>query len=118
MALAHLRGIQIKLFGNLVEMNFERVARLWCSMPAFWSTGWLVCKSAQSLKLITRHFVGHRLQRAGVESAGDAVAAIRAAVKKRLEVHRGDRPIFLHAGLHMHEHWMAAAMAVENFFTR
>ena len=32
-------------------------------------------------------------------------------------MHRGNRAVFLHAGLNLHQYRMAAAMTVENFFT-
>ena len=33
-------------------------------------------------------------------------------------MHPGDRAVFLHAGLDVHQHGMTSAMAVENFFAR
>ena len=115
---AHRRRIEFQLFGDLVELNFQRVTRLRRSMSALWTARRLVGKRAQALKFVARHVIGDRLQRAGVERAGDAVAAISAAIEKRLEMHSGDRAVFLHAGLDVHQHRMAAAMAIENFFAR
>src|SRR5690348_6430977 len=115
---ANLDGILSELFGDFVELNFERVTRLRRAVAALWTTRRLVREGAYALKLVTRHVIRHGLQRAGVEGARHAVTAVRAAVEVRLEVHRGDRTVVLHAGLHFHQHWMAAAMAIENLFTR
>src|ERR1043166_5199247 len=91
---AHLGRIELQLFSNLVEMDFERIPRLRRTVPSLWSTGRLICKDAGALEFIARHFVRHRLQRAGVERARDAVAAVRATVEKRFEVNRRDRATF------------------------
>src|SRR5713101_9559790 len=118
MRFAHLSRIKSQVFGNLVELHLERITRLWCSVPALWSARRLVCENAQPIEFVTRHFVSHRLQRARIESARDAIAAVSAAIKKRFEMHRGDRAVFLHPGLYVHQHGMATAMAVEDFFAR
>src|SRR5712691_1743839 len=102
MRFAHRRGIETQLFGNLVEVNLQSITRLRRAMPALWSTRWLVGEDTQSFEFVTRHFVSHRLQRAGIERARDAIAAVSAAIKKRFEVHRGDRAVFLHPGLYVH----------------
>ena len=33
-------------------------------------------------------------------------------------MHRSDRPVFLHAGFHLHQHGMTSAMAIKHFFAR
>src|SRR5882724_8015580 len=99
-------------------MNFQRVTRLWCSMSSLWTAWRLVCKSAEPLKLITRHFIGDRLQCAGVERAGHAITAIGAAIKEGLEMHPGYGAVFLDSRLHVHQHWMPAAVTIENFLAR
>src|SRR5712692_1796717 len=116
MCSAHLCRIETQLFGDLVEMNFQRIARLGRAVPALWSARWLVCENTQSFEFVLRHFVSHRLQRAGVERARDAVTPISAAIKKRFEMHRDDRAVFLHSGLDVHQHRMATTMTIENFF--
>ena len=85
MLAAHLRRIEFQLFGDLVELNFQRITRLRRSVSALWTTRRFVCKRAQSLKLVTRHVISHRLQRAGVERARDAVTAVSAAVEDTTE---------------------------------
>src|ERR1700694_1610756 len=85
-------------------------------MPTLWTTGRLIGEGAATLKLVTRHIVGDRLQRAGVERAGNTVTAISPAVEERLKMHSGYRAVFFHTCLYMHQYWVAAAMAVENFF--
>src|SRR6185503_9226873 len=101
-----LNRIHSQLLGDLVEVNFERVTRLRRAVPALWTTRRLVRERTQTLKLVTRHVIRDGLQRAGVERARHAATAIRAAVEKRLEVHRGDRAVVLHAGLYFHQHRM------------
>src|SRR5260370_32531184 len=101
---AHLRGIETQLFSDLVELNLQRIWRLRGAVPALWSARRLVGEDTQAIEFVTRHFVSHRLQRAGVERARDSVTAVCAAVKKRFEMHRGDRTVFLHSGLDVHQH--------------
>ena len=33
-------------------------------------------------------------------------------------MHRSDRPVFLHAGFHLHQHGMTSAMTIKNFLAR
>ena len=82
MRFAHLCRIQPQLFSNLVEMYFESIARLWRAVAAFGPARWFVGKDAQPFEFVAGHFVSHRLQRAGIERARHAVAAIGAAVEK------------------------------------
>src|SRR5437016_10923665 len=98
----HLCWIQPQLFGDFVEMDFERVTGLRRAMPAFRPARRFVGESAQPLEFITGNVVGNSLQSTGVERARDSVAAVRAAVKKRFEMHRRDRAVFLDAGLNVH----------------
>src|SRR5438128_11584722 len=95
---AHLRGIETQLFSNLAELPLQRITRLRRAVSALWSARRLVGEDAQAIEFVTRHFVSHRLQRAGVERARHAVTPVSAAVKKRFEMHRGDRAVFLHSG--------------------
>src|SRR5713101_4502910 len=99
MCSAHLCRIQTQLFGNLVEMDFERVTRLRCAMPTLGSARRFVGESAQALEFVTRHVIRDRLQSPGVERTRDSIAAIGPAVKERFEMHRRDRAVFLHPGL-------------------
>src|SRR6185436_9850168 len=77
-----LNRIHSQLLGDLVELNFQRVAWLWRAVPALRTTRRLVCESSQSLKLVTRHFIRDGLQRARVERTRDTVAAVRTTVEK------------------------------------
>src|SRR5205085_3861996 len=118
MLTTHFSRIEIQLLRNLVEMNFQRVTRLRRAVTTLWPAWWLVREDAHALKLVARHVVRHGLQCAGVKGARYAVTSVRSAIKERFEVHRGNRAVFLHASLHVHQHRMATAMAVENFFAR
>src|ERR1051326_7196100 len=115
---SHLCRIEIQLLGDLIEMNFQRITWLRRSVPALRSTRRFVRENARSLKFVTRHFVSNGLERAGVEGAGNAVTSICPAVKKRFEVHRRDRAVFLHPGLDVHQHRMTPAMTIEDLFAR
>ncbi len=115
---AHLRGIETQLFSDLVELNLQRITRLRRAVPALWSARRLVGEDTQAIEFVTRHFVSHRLQRARVKRARDAVASVSPAVEKRFEMHRGNRAVFFHPGLDLHQHRMAATMTVEDFFAR
>src|SRR5256885_7111914 len=118
MPAAYLNRINSQLLGDLVEMDFQCVARLRRSMTALWTTRRLVGKRSQSLKLVARHVVSDGLKRASVEGAGNAVTSVCATVEERLKVHGGDRAVVLYTSLHPHQHRMPAAMTVKNFFTR
>src|SRR6266852_8041322 len=118
MRLSHFSRIKFELFGDLVEMNFERIARLGRAMPALRSAWRFVSKNAQAIKLVAWHFISDSLQSSGVERARHAVAAIGAAVEKRFEMHRGDRAVLFHSGLDVHEDRMTATMTIKNFFAR
>ncbi len=118
MPASNLNRIERQLFGDLVEVNFERVTRLRCAVPAFWTTWRFVCEGAQPLKLITRHVISDCLQRARVERTRNAVTSVRTTIKIRLKMHSGDRAVVLHTGFDSHQHRMASAMAVKNFFAR
>src|SRR6185369_9433739 len=118
MLTSNLYRIEFQLFGNLVEVNFQRITRLRCAMPAFWTTRRLVRESAHSLKLVTRHVISNGLQRPRVERTRNAVTPVRTTIEKRLKVHRSDRAVILHARFDSHQHRMASPMAVKNFFAR
>src|SRR5687767_6433799 len=110
MITTNLNRIETELLGNLVEVNFQTITRLRRSMSSLGTARWFVCEHARALKLVTRHLVRHRLQRAGVERAGDTVTSISTAIEKRFKVHRRDGAIFLHACLNVHQHRMTTAM--------
>src|SRR5882672_9299870 len=116
MLFAHLGRIKVQLFGNLVDLNFQRKSRLWCSVAAFWSAGWFVCKRTQTAKSVTRYVVRYGLQRSGIKRRGNAVASIRTSIQERLKIHRCDSAVFLYAGFDFHQDGMSAAMAIENLF--
>src|SRR3989442_768013 len=118
MLTTHFSRIEIQLFSNFVEMNFQRVTRLRRAVATLWPARRFVRKDAHAFELVARHLISNSLECAGVERARYAVTSVRAAVKERFEVHRGNRAVFLHPGLHMHQHGMATAMAIENFFAR
>src|SRR5690348_14729560 len=118
MAAANVNGRDAYIFGYLVEVGFEREARLRRAMPALRPARRLVGEYTDAFKLITRHVVGDGLQRAAVEGRSDAVAAIRPAVEERAKVHRRDRAVALHAGLHPHQDRVTPAVAIEDLFAR
>src|SRR5215216_6461210 len=106
MVATDLDRVESELLGDLVEMNFHRIARLRRAMPAFWTTRRFIRKCPQPLEFVTRHVVGNGLQGPAVERAGNSVTPVRAAVEKRLKVHGSDRAVVLHAGFDFHQHWM------------
>src|SRR5512132_1289537 len=115
---AHLGRIEVQLFSDLVEMHFQRIARLGCAVSPFRPTWGLVRKNARTLKLVTWYVVSNSLQCAGVEGAGNSIASVGAAIEKRFEVHRRDGAVFFHTSLHLHEDGMPPTMAVKDFFAR
>src|SRR6185436_5460935 len=118
MSTAHCRRIQLQLLGDLVQVNFQSITRLWCPVSSLRTTRRLVGKRAQPLKLITRHVIGDSLQGTGVERAGHPVTAVCPAIKIRLEMHPGDGAVILHSRLNVHQDWMASAVAIEDFLAR
>src|ERR1041384_1405829 len=97
-------------------MNFQSVTRLRRAVTTLWTTRRFIRKDARALKLVPRHVIRNCLQGAGIERAGDAVTSISSSVQERLEMHRSDRTVFLHSGLHVHQHRVSTAMAIENLF--
>ncbi len=85
MLTANLNRVELQLFGNLVELNFQRKARLRRAVSALWTARRFVGEHAHALKFVARHVIRHRLQRAGVERARNAVASVSAAIEKRPE---------------------------------
>src|SRR6266536_4192611 len=116
MRFAHLGRIKPQFLRNLIEMNLQGIAWLWRAMASLGTARWLIGEDPQTLKLVTRHFISNRLQDTRVERAGDAITSVGAAVEKRFEMHRSDRAIAFHAGLYPHQHRMASAMTIEDFF--
>src|SRR5204862_162995 len=82
--------IDAELLCDLVELDLLAEARLRRAVAALGTAGRLVGEHARRVELVARQLVGHRLQRARIESARDAVAAIAAAVDQRLQVHAGE----------------------------
>ncbi len=113
-AQSQVRRVLAELDGDLVELDLETEARLRRAVAALRAAGRLVGEGADRLELVVRQAVGHRLQGAGVVGRGDAVAAVGAAVEGRLQGLRGERAVLADAGLHPHQHRMAAAVAVED----
>ena len=107
-------GIERQPLGNLVELNLLAEAALRRAVTALWSARRLVGEDTASAKLVGGDVIGHGLQCAGVEGAGDTVGAVGAAVQHRLHPHAGDRAVPLDAGLEAHQHRMPAAVAVEH----
>src|SRR5262245_61588411 len=118
MLAANLNRIELQLLRNLVDLHFERITRLRRAVPTLWTTRWFICKSSQSLKLVARPVISNSLQRTRVESTRNSVAAVCPAIEIRFKMHRGDRAVVLHACLDLHQHRMAPAMTVKNFFAR
>src|SRR6185295_20009875 len=118
MPTANFDGVNPKLFGELVELDFEREARLWRAVSPLRAARRFIREDSKPLEFVTRHIVGDCLKRACVERARNAIAAIRSAIKQRAKVHCSNRAVTLHAGLHPHQNRMATAMAVEDFFAR
>ena len=102
--------------GDLVQLNFLPEAALRRSVSAFGSAGRLVREHAATLKPVRGNLVGHRLERAGVEGARDAVRSIRAPVEQCPHLQPRDGAVVPDPGLEVHQHRMAAAMAIEHFF--
>ena len=115
---AQIGRIDRERLGDLVELNLLAEAALRRAVAALRPARRLVREDAAAFEVVRRDVIRDGLQRAGVERAGDAVRAVRAAVEQRLHVHAGDRAVQLHAGLEPHQHRMAAAMAVEDLFAR
>src|ERR1700754_1432603 len=115
---SNLDRVELQLLGNLIELDFERIAWLRRAVSAFWATWRFVGERADALKLIARYVISNGLQRAGVERARDTITPISPAVEIRLKVHCGDRAVVLHAGFDFHQHGMPATMAIEDFFAR
>ena len=73
----HVGGIEPELLGRLVELTFEREARLDRAVAALGSARRLVGEDARALELVHGDLVGDRIEHAGVEGGGDAVASRR-----------------------------------------
>ncbi len=113
-AAAQVGGVDAQVAGDLVELDLEAEARLRRAVAPLRPAGGLVGEDPHSFEAVGRQLVGHRLQGAGVVGRGDAVAAVGAAVERRLQVLRGDRAVAPHAGAQPHQHRVAAAVAVED----
>ena len=111
-------GSMPRSHGDLVELHLEGEARLRRAVAALGAARRLVGEDARAVEAVRRDLVGHGLERARVVRRGDAVGAVGAAVEQGLEVHRRDRAVLLDAGPHLHQHRVAAAVAVEDLLAR
>src|SRR2546421_11566713 len=118
MIATYLNRIEIQLLRDFVQVNFQRVTRLWRSMPAFRPARRLVSEDAHPVEFIPRHFVSNGLQSPGIERARHSVTSISSAIKKRFEVHRGNGAVFFHTCLYPHQDRMSATMTVKDLFAR
>ena len=117
-AQAQICRVHFEFFGDFVELHFLAKARLRRAVTAFGSARRLVGERAAAFIAVARNMIGGRLKSARVVSAGNSIRTIRAAVDQRPQMHAGDRAVFLHAGPEFHQHRMAPAVAIENFFAR
>ena len=118
---APLRRVDVERRAILSICTSRREARLRRAVAALGSAGRLVGEGAAAAEAVARDLVGDRLQRAGVEGRGHAVAAVGAAVEQRLQLLPDDfEPLFgfSNAGSKLHQHRVAAAVAVEDLFAR
>ncbi len=112
----HLRRVELEIFRDPVELAFHGEARLRSAVAALGAARRLVREDARAAEAVRGHFVSDGLQRAGVVRTGDAVRTVRAAIEERLEIHRDDAAIALHACADPHEHGVTSAVAVEHLF--
>jgi hypothetical protein len=96
---AQFDGIDAELFGDFIELNFLSKARLRRTVAALWPAGRLIGENPHAFKFISRHFVGDRLQCAGVVDRRQAITAVAAAVEIGFILHRLNRTVVLYAGL-------------------
>ena len=113
---AQIGGIDRQAFGDLVELHFLAEPRLRRAVTALGTARRLVGEHAAAAEAVARNVVGHGLQRAGVEGAGDAVRSVGAAIEQRLQIQARDPAVVRHAGAEAHQHGMTAAMAIEHLF--
>src|SRR5438105_15806856 len=69
MSFAHLGRIEIEFFRDLVEMNFERVARLGRAVSSLRPARRFVGENARAGELVTRHCISDRLQSTGTKTS-------------------------------------------------
>src|SRR6185369_14333536 len=94
----HVRGIEPELLGRLVELTFEREARLDRAVAALGSARRLVGEDARALELVDRDLVGDRIDHARVERGRDAVRAVGSAVEPRPQMAAGDVALLRESG--------------------
>src|SRR5262249_9772893 len=94
---AKLSGIECQLLCNLIELHFLPETRLNRAVAALGPAWRFVGKRAATLKVIARHVVSDRLQRARVKRAGHAVGTISAPVNERLQIDAGNRAVLFHS---------------------
>ena len=99
---AQIDGIDAELFGDFVELDFQRKARLRRAVAALRAARRFIREHAHALEFVRRHIVSHGLQRAGVIDGRQAVTAVAAAVEIGFVLHRLDRAVVFHAGLGKH----------------
>ena len=115
-AQAKVGGVDLEPLGDLVELNLLAEAALRRPVTALRAAGRLVGEDPAAVEAVPRDVVRDRLQRAGVEGAGDAIRSVRAAVEQRLKVDAGQRPVSLDARPEAHQDGVSAAMAEEDLF--
>ena len=101
---------------DLVELYFLAEAGLNGAVAALRPARGLVGEHPAGIEGIARQVVGDRLQHRRIERAGDTVGTVSAAVQQGLQVHGGQRAVYVHAGAKFHQHRVAAAMAVKYLF--
>ena len=103
------------MVGGLVQMHLECEPGLRRPVPPLRTARRLVCKSPGPFEPVIRDPVGRRLQGARIVRARHAIAAESTAVQGRAQMLRGHGAILRETGLQVHQHRVAAAMAVEDF---
>ena len=85
-------------------------------MPPLGPAGRLVGERPRTPEPVDRHVIGDSLEGTRVIRARHPVGPVGPAVQVRLEIHRRDRPVLRDTGLHLHQHLVPAAVAVEHLF--
>ena len=88
-----IRRVDADVLRELVEVDFECVARLRRAVAALGAAWRLVREHARALELVALHMIRDGLKGSGVVRAGHSVRAVGAAVEQRLEVHSLDRAV-------------------------
>ena len=110
-----IRGVDTESLRRLVQVYFQREARLHRRVPALGAAGRLVGERPDGVEAIPGQAVRHGLQGSGVVGARHPVAAVRTTVQSRLEMLRCHRTVAGEAGTELHEYRMPPPVAVEDF---